>query len=221
MCMCCTYMYIMYVDRYTFPHYFYRQFNIAASLESIYSLTHSLTHSLIAQHLFLPMSSSLNSHSSSMTDDTLIIHSGTPLSVGDDQVRATHSLTPLLHHSLTPPYSLPHSLPHGRYRATRCPPYTCLRRTCSLPHSLTYTRIHSLIPLTTSLRRSLPPSLPPSLTHSLQVSCDAVPAIHVSSSYLFRSAEKLLDVSQGKPGYVYRRYGTHSLTHSLTHTLTH
>ena len=40
-----------------------------------------------------------------------------------------------------------------------------------------------------------------------EVSCDAVPAIHVTSSYLFKSAEKLLDVSQGKEGYVYRRYG--------------
>ena len=40
-----------------------------------------------------------------------------------------------------------------------------------------------------------------------EVSCDAVPAIHMASSYLFKSAESILDVSRGKDGYVYRRYG--------------
>ena len=41
------------------------------------------------------------------------------------------------------------------------------------------------------------------------VSMDAIPAIHMSASYLFDSAESLLDVSkgEGQPGYVYRRYG--------------
>lgn len=40
-----------------------------------------------------------------------------------------------------------------------------------------------------------------------EVSVDAVPAIHVASSYLFDSAESLLDVSKGGDGYVYRRLG--------------
>jgi cystathionine beta-lyase/cystathionine gamma-synthase len=39
------------------------------------------------------------------------------------------------------------------------------------------------------------------------VSTDAVPAIHVSSSYLFDSSADLLKVSRGDAGYVYRRYG--------------
>ena len=39
------------------------------------------------------------------------------------------------------------------------------------------------------------------------VSVDAVPAIHLSTSYLFRSSQGILDVTLGDPGYVYRRYG--------------
>jgi cystathionine beta-lyase/cystathionine gamma-synthase len=39
------------------------------------------------------------------------------------------------------------------------------------------------------------------------ISVDAAPAIHLSTSYLFRSSQGLLDVTLGDPGYVYRRYG--------------
>lgn len=38
-------------------------------------------------------------------------------------------------------------------------------------------------------------------------SVDSVPAIHLSTSYLFASAEDVLGVSRGEPGYVYRRCG--------------
>ena len=40
-----------------------------------------------------------------------------------------------------------------------------------------------------------------------ELSRDAVPAIHPTTSYIFDSAQKLLDVSRGETGYVYRRYG--------------
>lgn len=36
---------------------------------------------------------------------------------------------------------------------------------------------------------------------------DSVPALHVSTSHLFASAEHVLDISKGEPGYVYRRCG--------------
>jgi hypothetical protein len=204
---CCACVQVF--DRYTFLHYFYRQFNIAASC--IYSLTHSLiTHSLIAQHLFLPMSSSLNSHSSSMTDDTLIIHSGTPLSVGDDQVRATHSLTPLLHHSLTP--SPPHPLTP--------PPY-------SLTHSLTtgivrrdarHTRVfvvlvHSLTPSPPLLHHSVAPSLPYSLTAGVVRRGAGHSRVFVVLVPLGREAAGRVAGQAGLRLQALR----YSLTHSLTH----
>lgn len=38
-------------------------------------------------------------------------------------------------------------------------------------------------------------------------SVDAIPAVHLSSSYLFKSADDILEVTRGEPGYVYRRLG--------------
>lgn len=43
------------------------------------------------------------------------------------------------------------------------------------------------------------------------LSTDSVSAIHMSTSYLFSSAEGILGVSRGDPGYVYRRYGNENV----------
>ena len=47
-------------------------------------------------------------------------------------------------------------------------------------------------------------------------SVDAVPAIHVSTSYLFDSAEQVLEVSKGGSGYVYQRCGNENCTDLAT-----